>query len=95
MAAHRISPSLTYAGRRKYCVEVFKQAAGDKSRVLACDSNAVAAAIQKADKAVLAPRIDDDDYGMGTDQWKKSSRLQRTFETRHLLRRSLQLVAGF
>jgi hypothetical protein len=53
---------LTCAGRRSYCVEFFKQAVGDQSRVFACDSSADAPAFQKADKAFVVPRIDDEDY---------------------------------
>jgi carbamoyl-phosphate synthase large subunit len=53
---------LTCVGRRSYTVEVFKQAVGDHSRVLACDSSPDAPALQKADKAFIVPRIDQGDY---------------------------------
>jgi carbamoyl-phosphate synthase large subunit len=53
---------LTCVGRRSYTVEVFKQAVGDHSRVLACDSSPDAPALQKADKAFIVPRIDHGDY---------------------------------
>jgi carbamoyl-phosphate synthase large subunit len=53
---------LTCVGRRSYTVEVFKQAAGDHGRVLACDSSPDAPALQKADKAFVVPRIEHKDY---------------------------------
>jgi carbamoyl-phosphate synthase large subunit len=53
---------LTCAGRRSHCVEFFKQAVGDESRVFACDSSASAPALQKADKAFIVPCIDHKDY---------------------------------
>jgi carbamoyl-phosphate synthase large subunit len=53
---------LTSAGRRSYSVEVFKEAVGDRSCVFACDSSADAPALQKADKAFIVPRIDEEDY---------------------------------
>jgi carbamoyl-phosphate synthase large subunit len=53
---------VTCVGRRSYTVEVFKQAVGDHSRVLACDSSPEAPALQKADKAFIVPRIDHGDY---------------------------------
>ena len=53
---------LTCAGRRSYCVDFFKQAVGDQSRVFACDSSADAPALQKADKAFIVPLIGHQDY---------------------------------
>src|SRR5260370_42540150 len=53
---------LTCAGRRTYSVEVFKEAVGNRSRVFACDSSADAPALQKADKAFIVPRVDQEDY---------------------------------
>ena len=53
---------LTCAGRRSYLVEIFKEAVGDRSRVFACDSSADAPALQKADKAFIVPRVDQEDY---------------------------------
>jgi carbamoyl-phosphate synthase large subunit len=53
---------LTCAGRRNYSVEIFKEAAGDRNRVFACDSSADAPALQKADKAFIVPRVDQEDY---------------------------------
>jgi carbamoyl-phosphate synthase large subunit len=53
---------LTCAGRRNYSVQIFKEAVGDRSRVFACDSSADAPALQKADKAFIVPRVDQEDY---------------------------------
>jgi carbamoyl-phosphate synthase large subunit len=53
---------LTCAGRRNYSVEIFKEAVGDRSCVFACDSSADAPALQKADKASIVPRVDQEDY---------------------------------
>jgi carbamoyl-phosphate synthase large subunit len=53
---------LTCVGRRSYIVEAFKQAVGDKSHIIACDSSPDAPALQKADKAFIVPRIDHKDY---------------------------------
>jgi carbamoyl-phosphate synthase large subunit len=52
----------TCAGRRSYSVEAFKEAVGNRGRVLACDSSADAPALQKADKAFIVPRIDHENY---------------------------------
>jgi carbamoyl-phosphate synthase large subunit len=53
---------LTCAGRRNYSVEIFKEAVGDRHCVFACDSRADAPALQKADKAFIVPRVDQEDY---------------------------------
>jgi carbamoyl-phosphate synthase large subunit len=53
---------LTCVGRRSYSVEIFKEAVGDRGRVLACDSSADAPALVKADKAFVVPRADHEDY---------------------------------
>jgi carbamoyl-phosphate synthase large subunit len=53
---------LTCTGRRSYSVENFKEAVGDQSLVIACDSSSDASALQKADKAFIVPRVDQEDY---------------------------------
>jgi carbamoyl-phosphate synthase large subunit len=53
---------LTCPGRCSYSVEIFKEAVGDRSRVFACDCSAGAPALQKADKAFIVPRVDQEDY---------------------------------
>jgi carbamoyl-phosphate synthase large subunit len=52
----------TSTGRRGYSVENFKEAVGDQSLVFACDSSSDASAPQKADKAFIVPRVDQEDY---------------------------------
>jgi carbamoyl-phosphate synthase large subunit len=53
---------LTCAGRRSYEIGAFRQAVGDQGRVLACDADPNAPALQMADGAFVVPRIDADDY---------------------------------
>jgi carbamoyl-phosphate synthase large subunit len=58
----RMNVILTSTGRRSYSVENFKEAVGDQSLVFACDSSSDASALQKADKAFIVPRVDQEDY---------------------------------
>lgn len=58
----RMNVMLTSTGRRGYSVENFKEAVGDQSLVFACDSSSDASALQKADKAFIVPRVDQEDY---------------------------------
>jgi carbamoyl-phosphate synthase large subunit len=53
---------LTCIGRSSYSVEIFKEAVGDRSFVFTCDSSADAPALQKADRAFIVPRVDQEDY---------------------------------
>jgi len=53
---------LTCVGSVSNSVEVFKQAVGHQNRVFACDSRADAPALQKADKAFIVPRIEQEGY---------------------------------
>lgn len=53
---------LTCAGRRSYEIGAFRAALGGHGRVLACDADPSAPALQTADEAFVVPRIDADDY---------------------------------
>jgi carbamoyl-phosphate synthase large subunit len=56
---------LTCLGRSSYSVEIFKEAVGNRGLVFGCDCSADAPALQKADKALVVPRVDHQDY-LGT-----------------------------
>ena len=53
---------LTCAGRRNYLIKYFKQAVGDRGRVLAVDASARASALQEADAAFTVPFVSDPGY---------------------------------
>lgn len=53
---------LTCAGRRTYEIGAFKDAVAGHGRVLACDADPNAPALQMADASFVVPRIDADDY---------------------------------
>ena len=53
---------LTCAGRRSYEIGAFREAVDGHGRVLACDADASAPALQMADEAFIVPTIQDADY---------------------------------
>lgn len=53
---------LTCAGRRVYEIGAFRQAVDGRGRVLACDADPNAPALQMADEGFIVPPIDADDY---------------------------------
>jgi carbamoyl-phosphate synthase large subunit len=53
---------LTCAGRRSYEIGAFKEAVRGQGRILACDADPNAPALQMADAAFVVPRIDAKDY---------------------------------
>lgn len=52
----------TCAGRRNYLINYFKEALGNKGKVIAADSNLLAPALADADLAVQLPSIYEDNY---------------------------------
>lgn len=53
---------LTCAGRRSYEIGTFREAVAGHGRVLACDADPNAPALQMADEAFVVPRIDEEGY---------------------------------
>lgn len=52
----------TCAGRRNYLINYFKEALGNKGKIIAADSNLLAPALADADLAIQLPGIYNDDY---------------------------------